>query len=412
MRRQRVQKSAGNMVELGIVGKPNVGKSTFFSAATLQSVDIANYPFTTIEANKAVGYVRKPCPHVEIGVQCNPKRSLCADGTRLIPVELIDVAGLVPGAHEGRGLGNKFLDDLRHADALIHIVDVSGSTDSEGNPVDLGAHNPMEDVKFLDNEITYWVASIILKGWVRLSRKIEGEKKKVHEVLAERLSGLNVSERHIKDAIVHLGLEDKPTKWSEEDVQNLAREVMKRAKPMLIAANKADKVEPAIVKKFVDEASKFGYQVIPMSADYELALRRAAKAGLIKYIPGDTDFEVLKHNSLNSAQKNALEKIREFMAHFGGTGVQRALEFAVFNLLDMIAVYPVEDENKWVDKNGNVLPDVFLMPRGSKAIDLAYKVHTDLGDNFIRAVNGRTKMILGHDYELQDGDVIKIIAKA
>jgi len=412
VRRQRVQKSAGNMVELGIVGKPNVGKSTFFSAATLQSVDIANYPFTTIEANKAVGYVRKPCPHVEIGVQCNPKRSLCADGTRLIPVELIDVAGLVPGAHEGRGLGNKFLDDLRHADALIHIVDVSGSTDSEGNPVDLGAHNPMEDVKFLDNEITYWVASIILKGWVRLSRKIEGEKKKVHEVLAERLSGLNVSERHIKDAIVHLGLEDKPTKWSEEDVQNLAREVMKRAKPMLIAANKADKVEPAIVKKFVDEASKFGYQVIPMSADYELALRRAAKAGLIKYIPGDTDFEVLKHNSLNSAQKNALEKIREFMAHFGGTGVQRALEFAVFNLLDMIAVYPVEDENKWVDKNGNVLPDVFLMPRGSKAIDLAYKVHTDLGDNFIRAVNGRTKMILGHDYELQDGDVIKIIAKA
>ncbi len=400
------------MVELGIVGKPNVGKSTFFSAATMQAAEIANYPFTTIDANKAVGYVRKPCPHVEIGKPCNPKKSICIEGTRFIAVEMIDVAGLVPGAHEGRGLGNKFLDDLRHADALVHIIDVSGSTDAEGNPVGIGEYDPVEDVKFLDEEIAYWIANIIEKGWIRLARKIEGEKKKVSEVLAERLSGLNIREKEIKESIHSLGLEDKPTKWSSEDIIALSFEIRKRAKPMIIGANKADKIEEKKVRDFVERVREMGYIAIPMSADYELALKRAAKAGLVNYIPGASDFDIPAKNKLNSAQIAALEKIREFMKVYGSTGVQEVIERAVFSLLNMIAVYPVEDENKWTDKDGNVLPDVFLMPRGSTAIDLAYKVHTDLGENFIRAINGRTKRILGHDYELQDGDVIKIIAKS
>ncbi len=400
------------MVEIGIVGKPNVGKSTFFSAATMQSAEIANYPFTTIDANKAVGYVRKPCPHVELGKPCNPKKSLCIDGTRFIQVEMIDVAGLVPGAHEGRGLGNKFLDDLRHANALIHIVDVSGSTDAEGNSVGLGEYDPIKDVKFLDEEIAYWIANIIENGWLRLARKIEGEKKKVSEVLAERLSGLSIREKEIKESINHLGLDEKPTKWSSEDIISLSFEIRKRAKPMIIGANKADKVSEEQVRKFLEEAKKMGYTGVPMSADYELALKRASKAGFVKYVPGDSDFEIVKKDKLNSAQLGALEKIREFMKIYGSTGVQEVLEMAVFSLLNMIAVYPVEDENKWTDKDGNVLPDVFLMPKGSTALDLAYKVHTDLGENFIRAINGRTKRILGHDYELQDGDVIKIIAKS
>ena len=399
------------MVELGLVGKPNVGKSTFFSAVTMQDAAIGNYPFTTVDANKAIGYVRKPCPHVELGKQCNPKKSLCLNGTRYIPVELIDVAGLVPGAHEGKGLGNKFLDDLRHADSLIHIIDVSGATDAEGNPIGLGEYDPLDDVKFLDEEVSYWISGIIQNGWVRLARKVEGEKRKISEVLAERLSGLNIKEVDIRDAIRHLGLGSKPTQWSPEDILSLSFEIRKRAKPMLIAANKADKVEPERVRKFIDAAESMGYVVVPTSADYELALRKAAKAGLIEYYPGSGDFKVLHGERLSAAQMNALEKIREFMRLYGGTGVQRAIEHAVFELLGMIAVYPVEDENKWTDKNGNVLPDVFLLPNGSTALDMAYKVHSDLGDNFIRAVDGRTKRILGHDYELRDGDVIKIIAK-
>ena len=399
------------MVDIGIVGKPNVGKSTFFAAATMHTVEIGNYPFTTIEANRAFAHVRKPCPHVEIGTPCNPKKSLCIEGTRFIPVELIDVAGLVPGAHEGRGLGNKFLDDLRHADALIHIVDASGSTDAEGNSVPKETRDPYEDVKFLDEEIAYWIASIISRGWIRIARRLEAEKIKIEVALAERLSGLNIGEKEIHLALSHLDLDEKPSRWSDEDILALSFEIRRIAKPMVIAANKADIADEDYLKRFVEKCRDVGYDVIPVSADYELALRRAAKAGLIQYKPGDEDFKIINEDKLSRAQLRALERIREFMHKFGGTGVQRVIEHTVFNVLDMIAVYPVEDENKWTDKDGNVLPDVYLFPRGSTAIDLAYRVHTDLGENFIRAVDGRSKRILGHDYELQDGDVIKIIAK-
>ena len=399
------------MVELGIVGKPNVGKSTFFAAATLQTVEIGNYPFTTIEANKAIGYVRKPCPHLELGKQCNPKKSLCIEGTRYIPVELIDVAGLVPEAHAGRGLGNKFLDDLRQAEALIHIVDASGSTDAEGNPVPKRSRDPCKDVDFLDKEIAYWIADIIGRGWTRIARRLEAEKVKIEVAIAERLSGLNINDKQVHAALSHLNLDEKPSKWKEEDILALSFEIRRIAKPMVIAANKADITDEDYLNKFLQRCREKGYDVIPISADYELALRRAAKTGFVDYKPGDEDFKILKENELSAAQLKALEKIREFMHKFGGTGVQKVIEHTVFNVLQMIAVYPVEDEHKWTDKDGNVLPDVYLFPLGSTALDLAYKVHTDLGENFIRAVDGRTKKILGHDYELKDGDVIKIIAR-
>ncbi len=399
------------MVELGIVGKPNVGKSTFFAAATLQTVDIGNYPFTTIEANRAIAYVRKPCPHLELGKPCNPKKSLCIDGTRYIPVELIDVAGLVPDAHAGRGLGNKFLDDLRHAEALIHIVDASGSTDAEGNPVPKGSRDPCKDVDFLDKEIAYWIADIIGRGWTRIARRLEAEKVKIEVAIAERLSGLNINDKQVHVALSHLNLDEKPSRWSDEDILALAFEIRRIAKPMVIAANKADITDEEYLNKFLERCREKGYDIIPISADYELALRRAAKAGLVDYKPGDEDFKILNEDKLSATQLKALEKIREFMHRFGGTGVQKVIEHTVFNVLQMIAVYPVEDENKWTDKDGNVLPDVYLFPLGSTAIELAYKVHTDLGENFIRAVDGRSKRILGHDYELKDGDVIKIIAR-
>ncbi len=399
------------MVEIGVVGKPNVGKSTFFAAVTMHTVEIANYPFTTIDANRAVGYVRKRCPHVEIGKPCNPKKSICDDGTRLIPVELIDVAGLVPGAHEGRGLGNKFLDDLRHADALIHIVDASGSTDSEGNAVPKGSHDPMEDVEFLENEIAYWIRDIIGRGWTRIARRISAEKIKVEDAIAERLSGLNIKEGEIKEAMRRAQMDENIEKWSDEDLLNLSREILRISKPIIIAANKADIANEDFLKNFIFRAKEKGYISIPISAEYELALRRASKSGVIKYKIGAGNFEIIRGESLTNIQIRALDMIKDFLEKFGGTGVQRVLETVTFNLLHRIAVYPVEDENKWTDKDGNVLPDVFLMREGSTALDLAYKVHTELGDNFIRAVDGRSKRILGHDYHLRDGDVIKIIAK-
>ncbi len=113
-------------MQVGIVGKPNAGKSTFFSAATLTVVPIANYPFTTIKPNRGISYLRTRCVCRELGVQDRPRNSRCVDGERFIPVELIDCPGLVPGASTGRGLGNQFLDDLRKADALIHVIDARG----------------------------------------------------------------------------------------------------------------------------------------------------------------------------------------------------------------------------------------------------------------------------------------------
>ena len=395
-------------MEIGVVGKPNVGKSTFFTALTTADAQIANYPFTTIEPNRGVGYVRSRCPHLDLGKPCNPRNSLCKDGTRLIPIELIDVAGLVPGAHEGKGLGNKFLDDLRQASALIHIIDASGSTDAEGNPVKVGEHDPLEDIKFLEDEIDRWIASILSSNWRRVSKTAEMMGKKPETMLFERLTGLGISEAQIHMAISNLDLPERFSIWSDDDILIVARAIRKVSKPMIIAANKADTAPEENLERL---RSIEDYIVIPTSAEYELALKRASKAGLIDYEPGASEFKILKPEALNSVQRKALDKISEFLEKFGSTGVQKVLEEAAFHLLDLIVVYPVEDETHWTDHNGNVLPDAYLMPRGSTARDLAYKVHTDLGEGFIRAIDGRTGRVIGHDHELKDGDVIKIVAR-
>ncbi len=400
-------------MEIGVVGKPNVGKSTFFGAVTLAQAERANYPFTTIDANKGVGYVRNECPHLELGKDCEPNNSHCIHGTRYVPVELIDVAGLVPDAHKGKGLGNKFLDDLRMASALVHIVDVSGSTDEEGNPVKVGNYDPMQDVKFLESEITHWIIGILDKNWRRLTKRIENEGKKIDAALTEQLSGLGIDEHGIAAAIRKAeisGDRDQPSKWGQKDIFSLADTIRAMCKPMIIAANKADIASEENIEamKLLDE-----YLVIETAADYEYALRKAAEAGLISYTPGDGSFDIINDKDLKEGQRKALGQIADYLEKHPetGTGVQKVLEHAVYQMLDMIVAYPVEDETHWTDKDGNVLPDAFLVPRGSTAKELAYKVHTDLGDGFIRAIDGRTHRTIGADHEIKNRDVIKIVAK-
>ncbi len=399
-----------DVMEIGVVGKPNVGKSTFFSATTLAPAGIANYPFTTIEPNKGVTYVRAKCPHAEFKTTCMPRNSKCENGTRFIPVEMIDVAGLVPDAHNGKGQGVKFLDDLRRASALIHVIDASGSTDLNGNIVEVGSHDPLDDIKFLETEIAYWIRDILGRGFEKLAKKCESEGGKIETILLERFTGLGMTEKEMALAVKNAGLDSRPSKWTEDDLLRLAESIRKISKPMIIAANKADIAPEENLKKLESYAKSENYMLITTSAESEFALRRAQKAGLIDYLPGDGDFKVREPSKLSQKQVAALEKIRTFLKKNGGTGVQKCIEHAVFRMLDLIVVYPVEDEGKLTDKDGRVLPDAFLLKRGSVAKDLAYKVHTDLGKNFIRAINARTRRVIGAEYELVDGDVIKIVA--
>jgi ribosome-binding ATPase YchF (GTP1/OBG family) len=402
-----MQKSYSRL--LGVVGKPNTGKSTFFSAATLALVEIANYPFTTIKPNRGIGYVRTPCVHPEFKVQDNPKNSMCTDGIRLIPVELIDVAGLVPGAWEGRGLGNQFLDEIRRADALIHVVDASGGTDCEGRVCKPGEHDPLEDVKFLEREITMWMTAILKKDWAKIARAVDAEKKGIYGLLEDRLSGLGIKRSHVSEATRKAGLTpDKPTAWSDADFEKFVDTLRRVSKPMLIVANKIDL---PTAEANVERLKKLEYTVIPCCSEAELALRRAAEKQLIDYKPGDCNFRITQPDRLTPNQVKALETIREkILLPNGTTGVQDAINTAYFKLLSMITVYPVEDLEHLSDHTSRVLPDAYLVPYGTTAHQFAYLIHTELGESFIYAVDAREKRRIGEDAILKDRDVISIIS--
>jgi ribosome-binding ATPase YchF (GTP1/OBG family) len=394
---------------LGIVGKPNTGKSTFFSAATLAPAEIANYPFTTIKPNRGIGYVRTPCVHEEFNVTDDPANSLCMNGIRLIPIEFIDCAGLVPGAWEGRGLGNQFLDEIRRADVLLHIVDASGGTDCEGRLCKLGENDPLEDVKFLEHEITMWMANILRKDWPKIARTAETESKDLASMLEERLSGLGIRRTHILEALRNSGLNaDKATFWSEDDYLKFMNMLRQTAKPILIVANKMDLPTS---EANLERLKKSNRLVIPACSEAELALRRAAEKQFIDYRPGDCNFKTSAPEKLSESQVKALEIIREkILLASGSTGVQEVINTAFFKLLNMITVYPVEDLERLSDHMGRVLPDAYLVPYGTTARQLAYIIHTELGEGFIYAVEARDKKRLGEDYTLRDRDVVSIIS--
>src|SRR5512136_3011000 len=319
---------------IGIVGKPNVGKSTFFSAATLAPAEIADYPFTTIKPNKGVAYLRTRCPHLDLGHPCNPRNSACEGGVRLVPVELLDVAGLVPDAWQGKGLGNQFLDDLRQADALIHVIDVSGCTNCEGVAVPAHSHDPMVDVRFLESEIDHWIKGIMDKGWEKSARQAHLEGEKIEELIHTKLTGLSVSVGHIHAAIREASLPESVVAWKDEDLMRLSSAIRKHSKPMTLALNKADVAEDPTLQKM---SKVEGYLSIPTCAASELALRRAAKAGLIDYLPGNEAFKLKDPSKLSSVQKKGLDYIEtHVMTKFKDTGIQQCLENAAYNMLDLI----------------------------------------------------------------------------
>jgi ribosome-binding ATPase YchF (GTP1/OBG family) len=431
----------GKDMRIGLVGKPNVGKSTTFSALTQTPVDIANYPFTTIDPNVGVAWIplREPCAcsalrakreadgrlesisadDPRMGSICSPNTGSCVGHNRLVPVTLVDVAGLVPGAHEGRGRGNQFLSDLARCDALIQVIDVSGSTDLEGNPIGEGGSSPVEEHEFLLRELDAWIRGIIESSWQRGARRVQSEgDKALVTYLLDQLSGIGANESHVSAGIMEVSSQHPdagvPWSWGVEELTTLAKTIRTELFPICIAANKADRAEEGSWNQLEEMVTKSGGILIPTSAEAELALSRASAAGLIQHRPGGEGFTVTEEgeSNLSEAQRNALSSIGESLAKWSGGGLVGLVGDIVFDRLNRRVAYPVQDETHWVDGDGNVLPDAILIPEGTTAKGLAYAVHSDLGDGFIRATDARSGRIIGADHEVQNGDVIRIHAKS
>jgi len=390
------------MLSIALAGKPNAGKSTFYTAATMAEVDVANYPFTTIDANRGVSYVRTACPCLDRDERCTADN--CKGGKRYVPIELIDVAGLVPGAHEGKGLGNQFLDELTNADVIINVIDASGGTNEKGEPVDIGDHDPLADIDFIEAEMDLWLAGIVDRNWESIERKSRSPDFDIDDALGEMLSGFGASPRQIAIVLRELDYPEDPIQWDDSHREELATLVRQRTKPIVVAANKIDVAPDDHVERLLE----LDKPVIPTTAEGELALRRAAENELVDYDPGDETITI--GDGVSDAQRDALEGLADRMAAYGGTGVQAALDYAVYDLLDHLTAYPVEDAAKWSDGSGNVLPDAFLLPQGSTPVDLAYTVHSDIGDGYLHAVDARSNREVSESYELEESDVIKIVS--
>ncbi|MCI4351511.1 MAG: redox-regulated ATPase YchF [Thermoplasmata archaeon] len=397
-------------MEVGVVGKPNVGKSTFFNALTLLDVPVAPYPFTTVKPNRGVAAVRTPCPDSERGLHCTPGNARCVQGTRWVPVNVIDVPGLVPGAHEGKGLGHQFLDELRPADGFVHVVDITGGTAPDGAIVAPGTHDPSDEVPWLEEELVHWVAGILGRDFDHHAKSIELQGGKVEEFLHEKLTGLSIPMSAITQALRESPVDRAhPARWSAADRRGLAKLLLRVAKPRVIAANKCDKVDRPAAEALAGALDPL--PVVPTSAEAELTLRRAARADLVDYAPGASTFSVNDPGKLSAGQRRALEEIRGILDRWGSTGVQGALERLIFERLGYVVVFPVEDETKWTDSKGRILPDALLVPGGTAVRAVAYRVHSDLGDHFIRAIDGRTQRALAADHPVEHRAVLRFVAR-
>jgi ribosome-binding ATPase YchF (GTP1/OBG family) len=391
------------MLSVALAGKPNAGKSTFYTAATMADVDVGNYPFTTIDANRGVSHVRTRCPCLDLEARCDA--DTCRDGKRYVPVELLDVAGLVPGAHEGKGLGNQFLDALSNADVILNVVDAAGETNAEGEPVEAGAYDPVRDVEFVETEMDLWLASIVADNWETVERQSRSPEFDFEAALTDVLTGVGATEYDVMAVLREMDYSTDPMAW-DEDREELARLLRQRTKPIVVVANKVDVAPEGNVERLRGAADR----VVPATAEGELALRRAAEAGVVDYDPGDEAFAIT--GDVSDAQADGLQRVRATMADYDGTGVQTALNDAVYGLLDRITVYPVQDETHWTDGRGTVLPDAFLLRPDATPTDLAYAVHSDIGDGYLHAVDARENRRIGEDHELAEGDVIKVVSTA
>ncbi len=380
-------------LKIGIAGKPNAGKSTLFSSITGTMVAIGNYAFTTIEPNEGVGFMDTRCPHIDLNKKCNPRHGRCENGVRYVPVLMVDVPGLIEGSSTGKGMGNAFMDSLRDTTAIINLLDPVGEERNILSPDEL-----KEEAEKTEEEIVSWFSSRFSSDWDKLVRKYAQVKVPLEDILLQKGGFFNLRLKDIREILSRHRFPDEIAKWTDDDRKEFSKVVMTEIKPIIRVVNKGDLIEKR------EDYVKNGFTII--SSDYELSLEKAYSAGLISNLT-----DILPTEKANEKQRAALEMIRSSYEKGDMHRIFDVISDIIKNKLSRIVVYPVYDESKWTDKDGNVLPDAFIMTRGDTAEDLAFAVHTDIGNGFIRAINARSKMVIGRTYELQDSDVIRIVAK-
>lgn len=390
--------------KVGLIGKPNVGKSTIFSALTKHNAEIGNYPFTTVKPNMGTAFIRFPCPDNDKGRKCTPADGYCLNGTRYIPVQIVDVPGLIEGASEGKGMGNQFLESVRDSDAIIQLFDASGRTDMMGNPLPVPEPGIAEEIDMVRNELRKWLSSFISRDWERFAKKADSSGDRPGKSLQTKLSQLRLTEHETSEILASGVFPSQLSIWGESDFSDLASLIIERTKPGIYLGNKMDLLD----ERQAEETVSLRNDLYLTSGETELILMKAREAGILRNEEPPFDISEMATDQ----QRSALLKLQETTSRKFYTGVRKALEITVFSKLKRIVVFPVYDESTWEDRQGRLLPDAFLMREGDTALDLAFRIHTDIGENFIRAIDGKTKRTLGKDHPLSNGDIIKIVSKS
>ncbi|KAL3468020.1 P-loop containing nucleoside triphosphate hydrolase protein [Aspergillus heterothallicus] len=385
---------------IGLVGKPSSGKSTTLNSLTDASSKVGNFPFTTIDPQRAIGYLQIECACQRFGVsdKCKPNYGGCSNGKRSVPIELLDVAGLVPGAHQGRGLGNKFLDDLRQADALIHVVDVSGTTDAEGKAT--RGYDPSQDIEWLRSEIVRWVQGNLMQKWGSVKRRHMAIKATAVETLQTQFSGYGSTPSTVARCLDRIGLKEPLEEWSDDTIEKVVQSFIDEKFPTVFALNKIDHPD---ADKNISKIAKMQdpQSIVLCSAISEVFLRRLAKQGYIKYTEGsefvDTREDLIADGDpdggglkeMDEKLQNRVENLKDMVLYrFGSTGVVQCLSRAA-EILGLVPVFPVKNLHTFAAGAGTAaFRDCVLVKKNSTVGDVARMVMGDIPISYIEGVGG------------------------
>lgn len=332
--------------------------------------------------------------------RCRPNYGSCEGGRRSVPIELLDVAGLVPGAHQGKGLGNKFLDDLRHADALIHVVDASGTVDAEGK--ETRGYDPSVDIAWLRGEIVAWVKGNLWEKWGSIRRRHMAVKASAVETLQNQFSGYGSTSTTVVRALERTGMREPLENWDEADVERVVNGFVDEKFPTVIALNKIDHAD---ADKNISKIAKMQdpNTIVLCSAISEIFLRKMAKQGYIKYTEGsefvDTREDLIEQGDpdggglkeLDEKNRNRIENLKDMVLYrFGSTGVVQVLSKAA-QILGLVPVFPVRNTSTFssgASESRVVFRDCVLVKKGSTVGDVARKVMGDAPIAYVEGVGG------------------------